>query len=94
MQLSAADTMPPLARPPPPARLRPLAPRTAGTRSFGPKCPHAETTRAREDPAALGLLAAKAICTPLERAHVTLDPAHSDSRNNHLVIIDSDTFDK
>lgn len=45
MQLRAPDTMPPLARPPLRAQLRPLAPRTAGTRSFGPKCPQDETTR-------------------------------------------------
>ena len=61
---SALPTQCPLSpgpRPPPPARLRPLAPRTAGTSSFCPKCLHAETTPAPEGPAGLGPLAGKAI---------------------------------
>lgn len=36
------------------ARPRPLTPRTAGTRSFGPKRPHSETTLASEGRAELG----------------------------------------
>lgn len=91
MLLRAPDTMPPLARPPLKAWLRPFAPRTAGTSSFCPKCPHAETTPALEGPAGLGPPAAKAICTPLETAFVTFDPFHSNSRDNHCVYIDSDT---
>lgn len=91
MQLRAPDTMPPLARPPLKAWLRPFASRTAGTSSFCPKCPHAETTPALEGPAGLGPPVAKAICTPLETAYVTFDPLHSNSRDNHCGYVDSDT---
>lgn len=91
MQLRAPDTMPPLARPPLKAWLRPFASRTAGTSSFCPKCPHAETTPALEGPAGSGPPAAKAICTPLETTYVTFDPLHSTSRDNHCGYIDSDT---
>lgn len=94
MRLGAPDTMPPLARPPPPARLRPLAPRAAGTRSFGPKCPHVETSLALEGPAELGTAAANAACSPLETAEVTFDLLHSNGGNKHLVNINSDTFDE